>query len=161
MKRFVLFIVGLALTGCSKKAAYDVAPEFEPYVKAFEKASVENGRPVSINNIVIKFGSLSNASYAAYCETGEVPTITVREWWKDIEPTLAKERILFHEFGHCVLGRMVHINEYDERGLAKSIMASAFRESDYTEETRAAYLKELFGNQTTPFHGQHPTSLIK
>ena len=56
-----------------------------------------------------------------------------------------KEFIIFHELGHCFLGRS-HLDDVDDRGICISIMnsGSARCRSNYSENTREQYLDELF-----------------
>lgn len=57
---------------------------------------------------------------------------------------LEKEKLVFHELGHCVLGR-AHLDEEDQTGLCKSIMHSGQACADnYSAQTRERYLDELF-----------------
>lgn len=58
---------------------------------------------------------------------------------------LEKEFLIFHELGHCYLGRG-HLDEANPDGTCVSIMQSSSDscQANYTLTTRAAYLDELF-----------------
>jgi len=59
-------------------------------------------------------------------------------------PAMQKERLVFHELGHCVLNRS-HLETVGTDGHCLSIMNSAQRCSDnYNAQTREKYLDELF-----------------
>ncbi|MEP7320914.1 MAG: hypothetical protein ABI761_03305 [Saprospiraceae bacterium] len=58
---------------------------------------------------------------------------------------LGKEFVIFHELGHCYLGRL-HDESKDSQGICKSIMRSGLEDcrDNYTSLTRKKYLDELF-----------------
>lgn len=57
----------------------------------------------------------------------------------------SKEFVIFHELGHCYLGRS-HDESKDSQGFCLSIMRSSQEDcrDNYTELTRKKYLDELF-----------------
>ena len=61
--------------------------------------------------------------------------------------TLAKEFLIFHELGHCVLGR-AHYDESNSNGSCLSMMTSGEGScrANYNNRTREEYLDELFLN---------------
>jgi len=71
--------------------------------------------------------------------------VTIDKPFWDKASDLGKEFVVFHELGHCVLGR-AHDESMDSRGFCLSIMRSGTgncRDS-YNSTTRKAFLDELF-----------------
>jgi len=58
---------------------------------------------------------------------------------------MSKEYLVFHELGHCILGRS-HSNDILENGDCKSIMQSGTSncKGNYNDENREMLLDELF-----------------
>ncbi len=70
--------------------------------------------------------------------------ITINNLFWPILNDFEKEKLVFHELGHCVLYR-THLDEQDQAGLCKSIMHSGQACADnYSVNTRERYLDELF-----------------
>lgn len=77
--------------------------------------------------------------------TGGVRKINIdREYWLK-SSTVDKEFLVFHELGHCMLGR-AHIDDTLANGSCISIMSSGEDScrKNYNSNTRASYLDELF-----------------
>lgn len=133
-----------------------VNPAFRRYVSRFEKAS---GRKI-MDRIVIDFGS-TGRDEAANCRPSSlsgigVSRITVsKSYWRKYSQDFERELIIFHELGHCALGRghkktwggitSFHLNS--EVCAPLSIM---YPEADWTllrsyQTHREYYVKELVG----------------
>ena len=165
MLKNLLFVVIILLFGCQKDNdfVYDVPQQFEPYVKRFIEEAAARGHPISINNLIIKY-ELSSSTI--FCATSNVITsgndvqkiISIKSltcWQNDVQ----LETIIFHELGHCILGRE-HDMTLMPKGDPKSIMypdnATLYSPCVYPIGSpcdllyrRNYYLDELF-NPATP-----------
>jgi len=163
LKNLLLFAI-ILLFACKKDKdfVYDVPQEFEPIVQRFISEAATRGHQVTINNLIIKY-DLSNTSF---CATSNVITsgndvqkiISIKSlscWQNDVQ----LETIIFHELGHCILGREHEITLMP-KGDPKSIMypdnATLYSPCVYPIGSpcdllyrRGYYLDELF-NPTTP-----------
>ncbi len=70
--------------------------------------------------------------------------VTINLIFWNVLNALEKEKLIFHELGHCVLDRP-HLDRMKSDGYCKSIMHSGQACADnYSVKTRKAYLDELF-----------------
>jgi len=101
--RHALILFTLCLIGCAESPLFtSIGADFKSYVKMFDDLYSGSWPPIEI-----KFGQPSDASWAGECiqnEDGQ-KTIIIREtsWNKYCESQ--KRALIFHELGHCVLGR--------------------------------------------------------
>jgi hypothetical protein len=146
MKTFsVIIFVILSLAGCGR--GYSVDPQLEPLVQAFRDASRAHGNPQDVTSLEMKFvpaGSLrAKSEYATgYCQGG---TIEIDERAFKYSSKEQQELVVFHELGHCVLGRS-HKNEMSQ-GMPTSVMHPNI--ADYYQvwdAKREELLRELFTN---------------
>ncbi len=99
--------LALALTGCGADSLRATG-EFEHYVQSFELAAAAAGHPQVVSKLVIRFVETiatneAHRTAAGSCRPGDIPTIEINSTlWKTL-PEDARERLLFHEIGHCIL----------------------------------------------------------
>ncbi len=125
----------------------DIAPYFERFV---EEGS-ERGHDIDLVAMEIEgmIESLNEEGVLGQCVHDNLNpdrvVIDADFWNKSTD--LHREFLVFHELGHCVLGRG-HLDTRDAEGKCISIMnaGSATCRSNYTIATRATYLDELFQN---------------
>ncbi len=100
----VLFVA----PGCCRAGVN--AGQFQQYVVAFQKEAVKFHRDVIADSLTIQSGSLP-AGTLALCTLGNgIPLITVSpDYWPKLTEQ-QREMVLFHELGHCLLGK-IHENE--------------------------------------------------
>lgn len=146
--RAILFLIFLSvLVGCGRS----IPPEFQPYVDKFLSDAQAQGRTgVEIKYLDIKFGEIGEDGVDGDCETGflSTPTITIVKRYWDRYPESLREVLLYHELGHCILGRG-HRDDQVEDGYHNrpvSIMNTYLLASSYYLPNRADYIRELFGN---------------
>ena len=140
MKKSVIPVFLVLLAGCGRKVTrFEVGQES---VTAFEQASQAAGNPVRVDNLIIEWGGKPDVE--ANCETGMgTPKIQVnRARWDQAGPE-RREIVLFHEMGHCVLGRS-HMDALKD-GIPGTLMHSGGPTVPVYQRHRAYYLKELFG----------------
>jgi hypothetical protein len=122
----------------------------ERYIRAFERASWSSGHPVRVKELEVKFESLPENTGGHCDRLGArkrlVLKITIdKDLWNSISE-LSRERLIFHELGHCVLNR-VHSN-ITEDGRPISLMYPYLMSiSDREYRTNwIQYTDELFRN---------------
>lgn len=127
MKKLILLLllVSCGNTSTNKdEKVYRVAQEFQPYVDKFEMDASKLGKHVKIDYLIIEFKKLDDLGKdkigACYTKDdgGGTPTVYVDpEYWENgvmnststiikNNPDLleaAREYIIFHELGHCIL----------------------------------------------------------
>ena len=127
----------LLLAGCAVRPP---APEFAPYLRAFEAAAARHGRPVDAGRVAVTYGVTQPETAVASCFRLPLvpPQVHInRRLWREIEPP-CREIYLFHELGHCVLHRL------HARGNRLSLMRwNTVSCADYLKR-RETYLRELF-----------------
>lgn len=162
---FLCFI--LICLGCSKdedELIYNVPEEFQPIVEKFlEEASVR-GFNYEITNLIITYSDELDIKYCGTCNSNIVNMSTQKIisintsicWTNDLQ----KEALVFHELGHCFLGRD-HDASLLPNGDPKSMMIEddisvyspcvyAFGDTDKCNFVfkREYYLDELFDEKT-------------
>ncbi len=104
----------LLLSGCG--SAHYVAPETAPYVKSFLAEAHAHGQYTEFFLSSIDFGDLS----AEKVENGQTNGLCVnhdhvilsRKFWDEQDET-GKMLLVYHELGHCLLGREHRTDSYD------------------------------------------------
>lgn len=102
-------------------------------------------------------GRLENAGF---CRQDTRPTILLRRsTWKELDLP-AREALLFHELGHCLLDRR-HDNQLTPSREWASVMRGGLGSGDkrawirFEGDHRTAYLDALFGTAPSPSWGSH------
>lgn len=130
MLRKSLIICLIIILGCKKETpfVYDVPAEFEPLVQKFITEAKARGKDISITNLIIKYDPSIPSSFCASSNVisskNDVQKIIslnpVKCWLNGAQ----METLIFHEMGHCILGRQ-HDNSLMPKGDPKSIMIPA------------------------------------
>ncbi len=156
---FTLIILSLLLSACAKEKVTNINPEFSVYVARFEQMGSVVGVNVDVKSVTITFDdSLSGTNTLGVCRYGGdsvVPQITINpQFWKSSSVSnSAREQLMFHELGHCVLNRP-HRTEVMKASdananLPVSIMYPYHLKQVVYEGNYQNYLTELF-LQTAP-----------
>src|SRR5450432_348545 len=114
MIKKILLVGVFAILGCKKQSdfspVYSVPPEFQDNIDSFSNEAAARGLHFVINNLIIRYDS---SLTAAYCGTSNIISAenniqkiisinpNVQCWQNDEE----LEALIFHELGHCFLGR--------------------------------------------------------
>ena len=144
----LLLLAGLLLSACDKEEEARVHPDLAPYLRTFEEEATQRGLSISFAKSPIHaiFVSEADRIELGWCgaAVNGIESININVvFWPGI-PAMQKERLIFHELGHCVLNRS-HLETISENGRCLSIMNSGLNCSDnYSAETREKYLDELF-----------------
>ncbi len=168
--RLNLWLIGLLLFigACDRnddfKPVYNVPEEIQPLIDSFIHEASIRGVTITIDNLIVTYDN-SQAAVCGSCNstapiTDTQKIITIKSgapcWIEQLE----LEALVFHELGHCVLGRP-HLNDELPNGDPKSMMvqdnvavyapclyAINDKPCDNTFK-RGYYLDELF-NENTP-----------
>ena len=167
--RIFIFVFLVLFLSCSAKEefmpVYDVPSEFQFIVKTFIQEAANRGLVINIDNLIIKYDPTLAVDICGRCNSNALDAktqkiITINPtficWSNDVE----KETLIFHELGHCILGRL-HKNDELPNGDPKSLMTqsnvSVYSPCSYpiggecenNTFKRSYYLDELF-NENTP-----------
>jgi hypothetical protein len=104
----------LALLSCQPQEQpdpkqYSVPTDVEPYVQAFRQEMQSHNQTIATDNLIITFGTIQGDEICGQCllESGKTPRITLNRdayCWQQAS-TNERECLVFHELGHCLLGR--------------------------------------------------------
>jgi len=135
------------LTACGREKKVEIDPQFGPYVADFKTASSNS---VTIDDLIIQFGDTENPRARGICRVADdtTPTIIVNKTTWDAISEAEREELIFHEMGHCVLGRK-HTSKLKNgnSGPPDSLMYPySLTENEYESE-KAHYHEELFRNR--------------
>ena len=167
MLRSLLVVSVIIVFACNSKKdftpVFNVAAEFKPMVDSFIAAALQRGYNIKIDNLIIQYDS---TLADVYCANANVTSssndiqkmIAVNSNIKCWQNSRQLETLIFHEMGHCILGRG-HDETKLPNGDPKSIMCSgdlslyapcAYPISDTCNQyyKRLYYLDELFNSST-------------
>lgn len=133
---FLSFLTILILTTCKQKVEpvaptiYSIEKQFQPFMKSFLKEAAERNINIDTTNLIIKLNDQLKVDKCGTCtystknknsqKTIEIYTNILTCW--PVATYNAKEALVFHELGHCLLGRINHKNDTFADGSPKSIM---------------------------------------
>lgn len=147
-----VLILGSLAFACQKESSspqLTVDEAFVPYFEAFEQAGAERGLAIELlsQDIGAVFDGGLETQMAGKCTSfssgARIIYIDPQSWAERSE--LEREFLIFHELGHCYLGRE-HLDEADEDGFCVSIMQSGEGSCTgrYNRLNRTELLDELF-----------------
>jgi len=113
MKNCYLACIVFMIFGCASKddfeAVYDVPEEFEPIVETFIIEAASRGVDLTINNLIIRYDDSLEDNVCGRSNTMDndpgfqkIILINTSKCWLNDQQ---KEALVFHEMGHCILGR--------------------------------------------------------
>lgn len=136
MRYIVLIMITLCSISCGKPKGKDMPISVRPFVVMFEHHWGKQ-----IDNIFITFGDLPQGR-AGECTNLSNGDIVIDTLFWAYATVATKEQLIFHELGHCVLGR--EHNAKIVNGREQSIMnPNLLLDSTYLPN-RDEYIKELF-----------------
>src|SRR5687768_2229784 len=137
--------------------------EFEPQIEHVVDTTVEEYYERFIYEAAVRGLDVEYATYQVDAAIGDIPEHNVigqcswdqnhnhaitldRAYWNSAND-MQREFVVFHELGHCVLGRD-HVDDADGNGNCESIMTSGTGSCRvlYVQNNRAKLLDELFSN---------------
>ena len=130
--------------GSSEFARLKVGAEFQEYIHKFEEVSSQYSYPIKITELVVEMADLDpQLQGSCVTRTGETPRIQINKTYWEEGDASRREGLLFHELGHCVLGRS-HRNEVATDGRPLSLMYEYGVSPGLYVDNRPDYLDELF-----------------
>lgn len=111
---------------------FSIEKEFRPYFNSFLKEAAERNVTIDTTNLIIRLNKTISTNKCGTCtqfiknpkqqKTIEIYTSAATCW--GIATNNGKEALVFHELGHCILGRIDHKNDTFADGSPKSIMVA-------------------------------------
>ncbi len=129
---------------------------FEEYVRAFEESAAQelNNLDYKVGDIPINFGTPQEAKFDGVCYIYEDGTkeIIIRQSFWNSAGAIQKRVLIFHELGHCALGRSHDDETITHSGTVykTSMMNSEIPSSMHYLSAEAEYLLELFTLNKNP-----------
>lgn len=155
--KVLIFLSFIALQSCQKedltistKEYPNVDAELWQYFEKFEIEGRKRGVEIDLvgKGITGEIGTTENAMWVGQCNhnVNEPNHMIINlNFWNSADE-LRREKIIFHELGHCYLGKG-HNDEAHDDGTCKSIMRAGTGAciDNYKEGNRGDYCDELFG----------------
>lgn len=119
------------------------------YFEEFEKEAAERGFDFDLNqhNLTGNISDIHDSGVAGSCSYGfrRPNSVTIDSPFWNRSGFFSREMVVFHELGHCVLGRN-HTERLTSNGYCASIMRSGTGSCRtlYDANNREYYLNELF-----------------
>lgn len=169
LKLIILLFLAMALNSCGLPLHRDLIIKRKGEVRQFSTTNpsfsnivtqfVALGKQYSgnqnfnVGDVPVNFGNTEDPSFEGVCfsySDGTTEVIIKESWWVSASQSL-KESLLFHELGHCALGR-----DHDDETIKvagntykTSIMNSVIVNPTQYDNHRAGYLTELFTQSKT------------
>lgn len=127
----------------------EVTEGLQEYVERFESEAAARGIAIDVDRlgVQVSFADIPETNVLGVCyyhsnAPGRIE-IDQPSWLRLSD--FGREYVVFHELGHCILGRG-HTESQYTNGSCKSIMASGTGNcyENYTTTTRVHYINELF-----------------
>ena len=148
-KLLLLSIILIFLFSCQKEKHQIIADDFKIYVQRFFEEANKRNLFIKLedNDLQIRFSKLVGKNGVCFPQKKLIEIDSVA-WKKSNE--FDKEQLIYHELGHCVLGRE-HLFRSLPRGECESIMSSLEGSSCImnfnSESWRKYYFDELFSQK--------------
>ena len=149
MKNLFKILFYLCLINFISCKEENINPEFQKYVDLFISEASKRGKIVNAQFLKVNFNP--NSSQSSLCNNAGHQILINKTVWNKIDD-IEKEKMIFHEMGHCILG-LNHNNCILGDGSSESIMCaigdSCFSDycfANFGGTRRDYYLNQLFGN---------------
>ena len=129
---------------------------FSSYVEKYEQQgrAITGDSNFKVEDIPINFGDTENPAFQGVCfeyPDGKKEIIIRKSWWDNVDQKY-RESLLFHELGHCHLGRE-HLDQevqVSNNNKKVSLMNSIIVMPRDFQEHESQYLYELFTHDQNP-----------
>lgn len=154
MRSILSLILLIGILSCNSDPEVIIDPELQPYVDKFLAEAAQRGQTIdlSLAGLTMAFEEdISTADYSGICRyrIGSNEIGIDKEVWGRLEEP-SRDRLIYHELGHCVLDRG-HRNDKFDNGMWKSLMRGDPLEGIewrlpicYIWEREQYYIDELF-----------------
>lgn len=150
----ILFIF-VAVGGCGQSPSIEIDSSLQPYYDRFKTEAEKHGRALASDKISIQYAD--DLTLPGRGETlgkcyfkKDIPIVQVSTFFKALPGSLGdleREKIMFHELGHCLLHRK-HTSETwlspDNKEIEASLMIQTPIDVYQYKTYRAHYIQELF-----------------
>lgn len=146
MRYLVLFL--MILTGCGHRHQMSFAPGTYMYVQRFFSYGYADGRLTTpIDDLIVTL-TPQDVPHVGRCIRGGdfTPVIQLDPFFWNNSDDMDREQLIFHELGHCILGRG-HTSQFvtlNGETIPQSIMYPDFISEDIYTEYHDYYIIELF-----------------
>jgi len=137
------------ITSCNKDNDNEIEAELQFHFDSFVTEAFEHGMDISLEDLDIGgyIENIQESGTLGQCKTysnGSKQVVIDLPYWNSADE-IEREYIVFHELGHCLLGRE-HKDDKDSEGDCVSIMQSGDSGCDgvYDLENRNELIDELF-----------------
>jgi hypothetical protein len=157
---FLIVFCAVFSEGCKPEAeeitVQQIDEEFIAHVASFKNEAAARGYDVDFSNynVEVSFGDLDTIQAQGVCDeisSSDDFVVTIdREIWQRLSIE-QKENLIYHELGHCFLGRPHKTDLMDLGNVCSSLMApGGFCIQDlYDDRWKEYYLDELFDESVT------------
>lgn len=152
--RFVSILIAASILGFSaceveQEVIFVVEAPLQPYFDRFINEAGNRGIDVAYatSQVEARVGEITQPNVIGQCswdQTHQHSIVVDQDYWRGAND-LQREFLIFHELGHCVLGRD-HVDNSDAQGNCVSMMSSGTGNCRvlYTNTNRKKLLDELF-----------------
>jgi len=151
-----IFVVAYLMSACVKEESAQlrntlvIDTSLQPYFDLFEAEGQARGQNIDMvaAQIAGEIINIEEDKVVGQCSSftnSDRKVLRIdKAYWEQVS-NLEREFVVFHELGHCYLGRG-HLNKKDNLGNCNSMMHSGLNgcHFKYTTTSRTAYLDELF-----------------
>jgi hypothetical protein len=129
--KYVFFVFVLLLITCTSddefRPSVHIPESIHPYVDNFIHEAALRGHTIEITNLIVEFSDAMSAQICARCNSNSLDDEVQKIISIRLDPCYSNEfeleTLVFHELGHCILGRL-HTSETLPNGDPKSIMVA-------------------------------------
>ena len=154
----LLFLLCIVFSSCQEDLVVEdnfetvnanIAPSLMPYFETFREKALEHDLVIDYSNanVTAEIKLIDEESVAGSCTTNghDLTHITIDQTFWIQASHLLREMVIFHELGHCILGRG-HKESSFSNGICHSIMRSGLGtcRDAYITENRDYFIEELF-----------------
>lgn len=174
MKIILFILISAGANSCVTLSYYnspEVNPEAQVYLDSFKTEAAAQGYYYNTDNLILQIIDVPNESDSrkgertiGTCYYGlDRPYIVIdSEWWGKAD-YYSREAVLFHELGHCYLGRL-HKEDmmpfYENEDVQASLMNHVAPTGSTYITLRNYYIQELFENVPEELKAPHRVSKI-
>jgi hypothetical protein len=133
----------------SSELGGNINSELAPFFITFQEEARRYGLEIDYesSNVTAQLEQINNGNVAGTCTTNghNLRDIVIDQSFWDRASPLLREMVIFHELGHCVLGRG-HFEGQFNNGVCQSIMRSGLGSciDAYNANNRDYFIDELF-----------------